>query len=67
MNYIQWTTNDPLSGLSRSFMPDFEMCPCMRVPRPTIDAYYPVRHIAPFFIRLEFTLAKDGFVASSGE
>ena len=41
--------------------------PCMRVPRPTIDAYYPVRHIAPFFIRLEFTLAKDGFVASSGE
>ena len=29
MNYMQRTSNDPRSGLSRSLMPAFEMCPSM--------------------------------------
>ena len=39
MNYMQRTSNDRQSGLSRSFMPDFEICVllCMGVPRSAID------------------------------
>ena len=39
MNYMQWTSNDPRSGLSRSLMPDFEMCPSMHTCSEVHDGY----------------------------
>ena len=38
MNYMQRTSNDP-SGLSRSFMPGFEMCPSMHACSEVYDRY----------------------------
>ena len=38
-NYMQRTSNDPWSGLSRPFMPDFEMCPSMHACSEVYDRY----------------------------
>ena len=37
--YMQRTSNDPRSGLSTSFMPDFEMCPSMHACSEVHDRY----------------------------
>ena len=39
MNYMQRTSNEPRSGLSRSFMPDFEMCPSTHACSEVYDRY----------------------------
>ena len=36
----------------------YDILPCMRVPRSTTDTSYPVRDIAPLFIRLKFILLR---------
>ena len=39
MNYMQRTSNDPRSGLSRSFMPDLDMCPSMHACSEVYNRY----------------------------
>ena len=56
MNYMQQTSNDPRSGLPRSFIPDFEMCPSMHACSEVYDKYvFLILRMGAFYTKFKIT------------